>query len=215
VLEPRFGNRRLLGHRDAAQRQALVGGEKGGWLHTGVIGWNRKRGTFPCRDREARAINSVLRVIINADEPRERDNSPLREEIPRRERRANGRESSSFSFFFSFLTPRISSGEFPSSNLLSSALSITYLEDLCRRNRDGTCLRQIEFSIASQFSRLLVDWRNERNLQLSYFISLGQVLGLEKSRKQAPLTMPIQDTWSSFYIIISFPRDCLLNFSYY
>jgi len=118
-------------------------------------------------------------------------------------------------FFFSFLTPRISSGEFPSSDLLSSALSITYLEDLCRRNRDGTCLRQIEFSIASQFSRLLVDWRNERNLQLSYFISLRQVLGLEKSRKQAPLTMPIQDTWSSFYIIISFPRDCLLNFSYY
>jgi len=62
------------------------------------------------RDREARAINSVLRVIINVDEPRERNvaTTSLRETIPRRERRANGRANPRRRFpSFLFYAPRV------------------------------------------------------------------------------------------------------------
>lgn len=60
------------------------------------------------RDREARAINSVLRVIINVDESRERETAatiPERKSQGARDARAAAsprRSSSSFSFFFFF-----------------------------------------------------------------------------------------------------------------
>lgn len=78
--------------------------------YTGVIGWNRKRGTFPRGDREVRAINSVLRVIISVDEPREMETVPRQFRSGRKSQGENDARTAANprrSFFFPLFTPRV------------------------------------------------------------------------------------------------------------
>lgn len=203
MLEPRFGNRRSFArtHRDAARRQALA--RKGRTIAYECDRMKSKARHVSTRDRARPALLIAYCALLSTSMRREREDAattPLREEIPR-ERRANGRESSYFYFYYFFFTLRV---PLENSPLPTSSLRvIDYLPwRLCRRNRDGTCLRQIEFSIAPQFSkRLLIVRGNERNLQLSCFINLEQVC-LEEIMQTGALTDPRHITvslhWSPF-----------------